>query len=111
MNHQFLVMWCNEGLEFVVDVTADQQRRMWTRLKEGAACESSVPNINHLKLRARYNPQRHYEIYMIEAEPDVDENAIRTWFKTTPQDAVDAIRERGHCLHSDRAEEENVVIR
>ena len=67
MNHQFLVMWCNEGLEFVVDITADEQRQIWEKLKGKLLTETAVPNVNHMILRARYNTHRHYEIYTVEA--------------------------------------------
>jgi hypothetical protein len=110
MNHVFLVTWCNEGLEYVVDITEDQQRRVWSQLKDGAACESAVPNINHLILRARYNPQRHYEIYTVGAVEGITEDDIRTMFKDNPQAAADLIRERGECFYSDRLDQTNQVI-
>jgi hypothetical protein len=44
MSHQFLIMWCNEGLECCIDVTEDQQRRMWQQLKGEPVSESAIPN-------------------------------------------------------------------
>ena len=111
MNHQFLIMWCNQGLEFVVDITADEQRRMWQKLRGEPQSETAVPNIQHLILRARYNTQRHYEIYTVEATEGITADDIRDMFEGSPQTAADTIRERGHCIHSDRAAEDRVVIR
>ena len=111
MNHQFLIMWCNQGLEFVVDITADEQRRMWQKLRGETQSETAVPNINHLILRARYNTQRHYEIYTVEATEGITADDIRDMFEGSPQTAADTIRERGHCIHSDRAQEDQVLIR
>lgn len=111
MNHQFLVMWCNQGLEFVVDITADEQRRVWEKLQGKPLTETAVPNIQHLILRARYNTQRHYEIYTVEATEGITADDIRDMFEGSPQTAADTIRERGHCIHSDRASEDRVVIR
>lgn len=111
MNHQFLIMWCNQGLEFVVDITADEQRLIWQKLKGEPLSETAVPNINHLILRARYNTQRHYEIYTVEAVEGITADDIRDMFENSPQHAADTIRERGHCIHSDRAHENQVVIR
>ena len=110
MSHQFLIMWCNEGLECCIDVTEDQQRRMWQKLKGEQVSETAIPNYNHLLLRARYNSQRHYEIYSVEATDGITAEDIREMFEEDPQGAADTIRRRGHCLHSDRAERQRVVI-
>jgi hypothetical protein len=110
MSHQFLIMWCNEGLECCIDVTEDQQRRMWQKLKGEQVSESTIPNYQHLLLRARYNSQRHYEIYSVEATDGITAEDIREMFEADPQGAADTIRRRGHCLHSDRAERQRVVI-
>jgi hypothetical protein len=110
MSHQFLIMWCNEGLECCIDVTEDQQRRMWQKLKGEPVSESTIPNYQPLLLRARYNSQRHYEIYSVEATDGITAEDIREMFEANPQSAADTIRRLGHCLHSDRAERQRVVI-
>jgi hypothetical protein len=110
MSHQFLIMWCNEGLECCIDVTEDQQRRMWQKLKGEPVSETAIPNYNHLLLRARFNSQRHYEIYSVEATDGITAEDIREMFEASPQTAADTIRRLGHCLHSDRAERQRVVI-
>ena len=110
MSHQFLIMWCNEGLECCIDITADQQRRMWQKLKGELVSESAIPNYNHLLLRARFNSQRHYEIYSVEATDGITAEDIREMFEANPQSAADTIRRLGHCLHSDRAERHRVLI-
>lgn len=111
MNHQFLIMWCNQGLECVVDITADEQRQIWQKLKGAPLSETAVPNVNHLILRAKYNLARHYEIYTVEAVEGITADDIRDMFENSPQHAADTIRERGHCIHSDRASEDQVLIR
>ena len=110
MSHQFLVVWDNLGLEFCVDVTEDQQRRMWQQLKGERVSESRIPNINHILLRARFNSQRHYEIYTVEATDGITAEDIRNMFEASPQTAADTIRRLGHCMHSDRATKDRVLI-
>jgi hypothetical protein len=110
MSHQFLIMWCSEGLECCIDVTEDQQRRMWQTLRGEPVSETAIPNYNHLLLRARYNSQRHYEIYSVEATDGITAEDIREMFEANPQSAADTIRRLGHCLHSDRAERHRVLI-
>jgi hypothetical protein len=103
-------MWCNEGLECCIDITEDQQRHMWQKLKGEPLSESAVPSLNHLLLRARFNSQRHYEIYTCEAVDGITAEDIREMFEASPQSAADTIRSRGHCIHSDRATKNRVLI-
>jgi hypothetical protein len=83
---------------------------MWQQLKGEPVSESAIPNYNHLLLRARYNSQRHYEIYSVEATDGITAEDIREMFETSPQSAADTIRRLGHCLHSDRSEKYKVAI-
>ena len=110
MSHQFLVVWDQLGLECCIDVTEDQQRRMWESLQGKHVSDSRIPNINHIMLRARFNSQRHYEIYTVEATDGITAEDIREMFETSPQTAADTIRRLGHCIHSDRAERDRVLI-
>ncbi len=110
MNHQFLIMWCNEGLECCIDITADEQKRMWQQLKGEPVSEKAIPNLNHIMLRARVNSQRHYEIYTCEATDGITAEDIKEMFHASPQSAADTIRRLGHCIHSDRATKDRVLI-
>jgi hypothetical protein len=83
---------------------------MWQKLKGEPMSESAIPNYQHLLLRARYNSQRRYEIYSVEATDGITAEDIREMFEADPQSAADTIRRLGHCLHSDRAERHRVLI-
>lgn len=110
MNHQFMVSWDCNGLEVCCDVTAAQQRAVWEQLRGELPSESGIPSLGHLVLRARYNPQRHYEIYVVDAVEGITEDDIRTMFNESPQTAADTIRRLGKCLHSDRATDKPVIV-
>jgi hypothetical protein len=97
MNHQFVVMWDCNGLEVVADITEDEQARVWGALK-GQKVESRLPNLNHLMLRARYNSQRNYEIYIVEATEGITAKDIEDMFEASPQAGADTIRRLGHRL-------------
>ena len=103
-------MWDQLGLECCIDVTEDQQRRMWQKLKGELVSESAIPNYQHLLLRARFNSQRHYEIYTVEVTDGITAEDIRDMFEASPQTAADTIRRLGHCMHSDRATKDRVAI-
>ena len=108
MNHQFVVMWSNEGLEYVGDVTAEQGKKAWAALKGDE--HRGMPNLLHMRLRAQFNSQRHYEIYFVEATDGITEDDIREMFRASPQTAADTIRELGECFYSDRVEERSVIV-
>jgi hypothetical protein len=83
---------------------------MWQKLKSEPMSESAIPNYNHLLLRAKVNSHRHYEIYTVEATDGITAEDIREMFEASPQTSADTIRRLGHCLHSDRAERNRVLI-
>lgn len=109
MNHQFVVVWDNTGLEYIGDITLDEQQRTWAALK-GEELRYTIPNLNHLMLRARYNMQRHYEIYVVTATDGITADDIQAMFEAAPQQAADTIRRLGQCLYSDRVEQDKILI-
>ena len=110
MGHDFIVMWCNEGLEYVADITADEQRVIMEALKGNESPRHAYANPFHLRLRAQYNPQRHYEIYFVDGAEGITEQDIRDMFRQDPQGSADLIRSRGECFYSDRADNSRTVI-
>jgi hypothetical protein len=104
----FAVMWDCHGLE-AVEAVPEPADTTFALLK--GAEPPRPPNILHWQLRARYNPQRHYEIYIVTAEPGIDRDDIQEMFDADPQTAADTIRRIGYKYHSDRAQEDKVVIR
>jgi hypothetical protein len=46
----------------------------------------------------------------VEATEGISADDIRDMFENSPQTAADTIRERGNCLHSDRAKSNRVLI-
>lgn len=104
----FAIMWDCQGLEAVARVP-DPADTTFALLK--GVEPPRPPNIMHWELRARYNSQRHYEIYLISAVAGINEDDIREMFDANPQVAADTIRRIGHKHYSDRREENQIVIR
>jgi hypothetical protein len=69
-----------------------------------------LANPYHLRLRAQFNPQRHYEIYIVEATDGITEADIRDMFEADPQMAADTIRELGTVFYSDRATQKVAIV-
>lgn len=105
---QFAIMWDCYGLEAIQRVPNGADAT-FALLKGEKPPE--LPNLLHWELRARYNTQRHYEIYVITAQPGIDKEDIVEMFANDPQAAADTIRRIGHKFYSDRRAEGQIVIR
>lgn len=86
----YIIMWDSLGLEYIANVSAMERAAIDDVLNDRVA--RTIP-LNSLLLRARFNSQRHYEIYMVESELTEDE--IIAHFDSDPQSIVDAIRRVG----------------
>ncbi len=94
-------MWDCLGLEYCEDITKREQAHMWAEL--GGRTATQYANLHHLIMRARFNPQRHYEIYAIDIDHTLSSKDIIEQFEADPQGMADLVRERGRQLYSDRA--------
>jgi hypothetical protein len=68
------------------------------------------PNIMHWRLRAQFNTQRHYEIYVFEATKGITAEDIRDMFEASPQTAADTIRGIGTVFYSDRQTQKAAIV-
>jgi hypothetical protein len=105
-NGIFAIMWDCYGLEAVARIP-DPADTTFALLK--GVEPPKGPNINHWSLRARFNTQRNYEIYIITATPGISEDDIREMFEYNPQSAADTIRRIGQKYHSDRETKERAI--
>lgn len=108
--HLFALMWDCHGLEAVADVTQAQHARLLDILADKEKDSYRIPNLMHWKLRAQFNSQRHYEIYLIEADSEITEMDIRQAFEQDPQTMADTVRRIGHCFYSNRQSPDSVKI-
>ena len=112
----FVLSWDQTGLEACVNITEIEQRQMWEILssknenKKSGRDHNISSILNMLMLRARFNSQRHYEIYAIDVDETIDETDIKQWFEDNPQRTADLIRDRGRQLYSDRVNRKDVKI-
>jgi hypothetical protein len=107
-NNRFVVMWDCNGLE-AVEQLPDPAETTFALLK-GTEPPKPQFNIMHWRLRAQFNTQRHYEIYVFEATKGITAEDIRDMFEASPQHAADTIRRIGTVFHSDRATEKAVIV-
>lgn len=115
MSRYYLAFWCNEGFESVTDITKYEKWEQDQLVEILASRQTKAePNplgvmIGHMKMRARVNPQREYEIYAFIATDDVSPKAIDDWVQYDPQGLADWVRENGTELYSDRSKVLNRV--
>jgi hypothetical protein len=102
----FAIMWDCHGLE-AVEAVPEPADTTFALLK--GVEPPRPPNILHWELRARYNSQRNYEIYIITAQDGIDTDDIVEMFTNDPQTAADTIRRIGHKFYSDRETKERAI--
>ena len=98
--NQILIMWCQDGVEVAYDYTECTKQAAWARLKDQKYVWPF--DLNLMKLRARVNSQRHYEIYLFNADPGETVSYILEVMQNDPQPLVDRIRQIGEQIYSDR---------
>ena len=106
-NNRFVVMWDCHGLE-AVEQLPDPAETTFALLK--GTKPPNPPNIMHWRLRAQFNSQRHYEIYVFETVKGITKDDIVEMFEASPQHAADTIRRIGTVFHSDRRTEKAVIV-
>ena len=100
-------MWDCNGLE-AVEQLPDPAETTFALLK--GTEPPKYPNIMHWRLRAQFNTQRHYEIYVFDTVKGITKDDIVEMFEASPQHAADTIRRIGTVFHSDRRTEKAVIV-
>jgi hypothetical protein len=114
----YLVSWDCMGVECLRDVT-EFHPDVWARqhLFNSIKNAERPPNITlghevaMMRLRARLNPQRNYEIYLFTAEDDIDRDGIEAWIEADVQGFADWVRDNyAKCLWNDRSTKKPVIF-
>lgn len=95
----YLAFWDCNGFEYLEDITRFHPDE-WARthlldsIKNSKVVkQEGFPPIQSMSLRARFNPQRNYGLYVFTSTEDVTFEDIKQWSETDPQGLVDWIRE------------------
>jgi hypothetical protein len=110
----YIFAWDNTGIDSIVPITQYEQhdRDNTMRILNDEPTVRNPLNsiIQNLILRAKANPQRHYEIYSVDCSVELDEAWWREQWESDPQGCADLVRERGIKMYSDRADKSKQVI-
>lgn len=98
----FVCMWDCNGFEVLKDCSSWERESLLNTI---AGKELSKPpvNLTSMTMRARFNPQRHYEIYTFNTVEELDEETLWRWADENPQMLADLIRDRGKKLYGEPA--------
>lgn len=109
----YILSWDMYGLESIINLTEIEHNHILSILSDNKTEYTLDRSLNSLILRAKFNPQRHYEIYAVTVNNDVTKQDLITMFKDTPQEMADLVRSRGQKIYSDRitkSEKNEIVI-
>ena len=106
----FLLSWDCQGLEAVINITEYEKATAWAMLQDQSPKSNLGSVVQQLLMRARYNSQRHYEIYTVNMNDSITEQDVRDMFEQSPQQMADLIRDRGNQVYSDRVKQSEVKI-
>ena len=100
----FIFSWNMYGIESIIPITHYEKDIVIDTLsgKTSSAKKELNSIVFQLKLRARFNNQRKYEIYAIDCTPELDEEFWKKEWEENPKFIANLIREKGIKLHSDR---------
>ncbi len=111
-----LASWCSEGFECLQDITSMhpdhfEKGQIMEALKGNTPQKNPLAQqIAHMKLRARFNSQRQYEIYVFTMGDDIDFKDVEDWMISDPQSLVDWIRINHYSkVHSDYHRKHNQI--
>ena len=112
-----LASWDREGFECLQDITS-KHPDAWDKGQLFEALKGNTPQKNPLaeqigamKLRARFNSQRCYEIYVFTTDSSIEFKDVEDWMIADPQSLVDWVRVNHHAqVYSDYEPNRKPVI-
>ena len=94
----FICMWDENGFENITDCTKWERESLLNTIA-GKDLTPAPVNLQAMTMRARFNPQRAYEIYTFNTVDEFDEESLWEIANENPQALVDLIREKGNRLY------------
>jgi hypothetical protein len=113
----YIVSWDCHGVEFFEEITEHHPDRwaeqfLFDTIKASKRVEKKMGfNLEMLKMRARFNSQRHYEIYVFTSDDEIGPDEITEWFTADPQGFANWVRaNHNYKIHDDRAKTKPAIV-
>lgn len=101
----FICMWDENGFEVLKDCSSWERESLLNTIA-GKKLSNPPVNLQAMTMRARFNPQRAYEIWTFNTVEDFDEESLWSYANENPQALVDMIREHGKRLYANERNRE-----
>jgi len=98
----YICMWDCNGFEVLKDCTSWERDSMLNTIA-GKPLKPAPVNLQAMTMRARFNPQRNYEIWTFNTEESIDEETLWKLAEENPQALVDMVRNNGKRLYGEPA--------
>ena len=95
----YICMWDENGFETIKDCSSWERESLLNTIA-GKELKPAPVNLQAMTMRARFNPQRSYEIWTFNTVEEFDEEALWEIAEENPQTLVDLIREKGKRLYA-----------
>ena len=104
MSTQWVVLFDIEGVDTLVPWGELAQDRMMATLSGEDAGKVASPNhiVSRMMLRARFNGQRHPEVWAYNTQEDIAYDEMRGLWEDNPQYMADLVRSKGEQLYGDK---------
>ena len=113
----FLVMWDCNGLETLQDISEyhpdnwDKNQLMGVMMGRPYKKAPIHRDITQMVLRAKFNPQRNYEIYIQQADDEITAKDFASAFNDNPQFWADYIRKHHSVkIYDDRQRTARTIV-
>ena len=103
----YLAYWDCLGFEALVNLTEERDKAVMAALA-GTDYHASF-NLNHMVLRARYNPQRDPEIWTFNVAGGIDFDSVKAMSEASPQALVDFIRKNGQPYWREKVKQRRLI--
>jgi len=98
----FVCSWDSAGFEAIIDFTDWYDNAVMNALQDKGLGTPPV-NITALTMRARFNPHRNPEIWILTTTEDFSEQSLWEYATENPQALADLIRSKGKPLYRNTA--------
>lgn len=107
-NKVFVVSFDTAGFEAIVDLTDWYLESSMDVLRNGQLKKPPV-SLQALEMRARFNPHRNPEVWILHTTEDFTEDSLREVAEENPQLLADLIREKGKPVYQNKGYTGNVI--
>lgn len=100
----YLFGWDCNGLDAIIPISKYEdchwdKLRSWNLLKHGKDINNPFSGmLFNLKMRARFNTHRNYQIYAVDCSEEMTEEFWETFWEEDPKASIDLITSHGVCI-------------